>query len=109
MNLNAQLTVLIRVEPGSLGPDGIEHVEGFCQVCQKVFEKTADNNFVWQIVPRYDKTLSEFSLSINGKRLSDSKAEQLLSIYSLNFDELEEKSMEKVSQLIDKFLGHEYD
>ncbi len=27
---NKKLTVLFRVEPGSLGPDGSEHVEEFC-------------------------------------------------------------------------------
>mgnify|MGYP000403610622 CR=1 FL=1 len=109
MNQSITLTILIRVEPGSLGPDGLDHIESFCQFCQKVFSKTTSKNLDWQIIPRYDKTLPEMSVLLNNKHLNIDKAEQLLALYQLSFDELEENSMERISNLIDRYLGHEYD
>ena len=31
---NKKMTVIFRIEPGSLGPDGIEHVSEFCLFAQ---------------------------------------------------------------------------
>lgn len=51
-----KLTVVIRVEPGCLGPDGNSHVKEFCNVAQVEIEPI-DSDFVnWEVVPRFDKS-----------------------------------------------------
>ena len=65
------LDVTVRVEPGSLGPDGKDHVEMYCKFAQKAFNKYGAKYANWSIVPRYDKKLPEMELSLRDKRLTD--------------------------------------
>jgi translation initiation factor 2 alpha subunit (eIF-2alpha) len=100
-----KLSVIFRVEPGCLGPDGVDHIEDFCKFAKKeVLELDAD--FVrWVITPRYDKTLAETEYKINNKRLTHDKAEKYLGVFGKNPDEFEEHLQEKLSILIDQYLG----
>ena len=106
MKQESKLSVLIRVEPGSLGPDGLEQVEKFCLLCQRIFND--NGNLFWQVEPRYDKSLPEISYFVNGMMLNDDKARRLFSAHALDCDEIEEQAMDEISKLIDRFLGHEY-
>ena len=108
MTDETKLDVLIRVEPGSLGPDGAEHVERFCKLAQQVMQKTQGANYMWEIVPRYDKSLPELTYYLNSKRLSHEMAEQWLEGLGTSLDEMEEASMQAISDLIDRYLGHKY-
>ena len=106
MDTKIKIEVLVRVEPGSLGPDGSEQVEAFCELAQKLFRQKPEQDFEWTITPRYDKTLAEFSLRHQGRSLNIEKAEQVLSYYKTTPEDLEHETMDKISDLIDRYLNH---
>ena len=103
--LYKKLSVTFRVEPGCLGPDGADHIKGFCKFAKKeVLDLDAD--FVrWVITPRYDKTLAETEYKTNNKRLTRDKAAKYLSVFGKSLDEFEENLQDKLSVLIDQYLG----
>ena len=55
---NMQLTVIYRVEPGCLGPEGATHIEGFCQFAQPLVAAHTPAFMQWQLQPRFDKKTS---------------------------------------------------
>ena len=98
--------VLFRVEPGCLGPDGIEHIEKFCNFAE-IEVANVDADFVhWDIVPRFDKTLPEIEYRISHKRLTHDKALKYLSLFDKNLDEFEEHLNDKLALLIDEFRAN---
>ncbi|MEP0356688.1 MAG: hypothetical protein ABJH06_18910 [Paraglaciecola sp.] len=103
--LYKKLTVTFRVEPGCLGPDGIDHIEKFCKFAKKEVAEL-DSDFVrWVITPRYDKSLPETEYKTNNKRLDYDKAEKYLTIFGKELDDFEEHLQDKLSILIDEFHG----
>jgi hypothetical protein len=101
-----KLTVLCRIEPGCLGPEGEAHIQEFCDFAQKQVE-SIDADFVhWELVPRHDKTLPEMQYKINGKKLSHDKAEKYLALFKKELDVFEDHLHEKVAHLVDEYLGH---
>ena len=101
-----KLTVIFRVESGSLGPDGVDHVEPFCQQANEVF-KTIDSDFIkWQIVPRHDKSLAEMAFKVLNKNLTHDQAEQYLAVFGKNLEEFEDRLIQTLSQLVGDYLGH---
>ncbi|GAA0286578.1 hypothetical protein [Psychrosphaera haliotis] len=105
---DTKLSVLVRVEPGSLGPDGLDHVEGYCVVANKYFQKLYPQLIEWQIVPRYDKSLPEIDFCLNKKRLTLEQTNKMLELIDQNEEDFESETMEHISNLIDKYLGHQY-
>lgn len=108
MEQELDLSLIVRVEPGSLGPDGLNHVESFCVVAEKVFSKVEFANLTFKIVPRYDKTLPELELLMNQLTLPHQRAVMVLDKLNLTYELIEEEVMEHISKLIDRFLGHKY-
>ncbi|WP_158967538.1 hypothetical protein [Paraglaciecola sp. L3A3] len=103
--LYKKLTVTFRVEPGCLGPDGIEHIEGFCKFAKQAVAKL-DSDFVrWVIIPRFDKSLAETEYKTNNKILDHHKAEKYLRVFGKELDDFEEHLQDKLSILIDEYLG----
>jgi hypothetical protein len=103
--LYKKLTVTFRVEPGCLGPDGIDHIEGFCKFA-KLEVSGLESDFVrWVITPRYDKLLLETEYKTNNKRLDHDKAEKYLRVFGKELDDFEEHLQDKLSILIDQYLG----
>lgn len=103
--LYKKLTVTFRVEPGCLGPDGADHIEGFCKHAKKSVA-SLDSDFVrWVITPRYDKSLPETEYKTNNKRLSRDKAQLYLQVFDKNLDEFEEHLDDHLGELIDQYLG----
>ncbi|WP_166424823.1 hypothetical protein [Paraglaciecola sp. 20A4] len=103
--LYKKLTVTFRVEPGCLGPDGLVHIEGFCQYA-KLRVAALHNDFVrWRIVPRYDKNLPETEYKTNNKRLDHIKARQYLSVFEQELDAFETHFQDELARLIDLYLG----
>jgi hypothetical protein len=99
-----KLMVLFRVEPGCLGPDGVEHIEKFCLYAEAQVA-TMDSNFVhWEIVPRFDKNLPELEYKVHHKKLTHDKAAKYLSIFQKSLDEFEEHLNDKLAMLIDEYL-----
>jgi translation initiation factor 2 alpha subunit (eIF-2alpha) len=103
--LYKKLTVIFRVEPGCLGPDGIDHIEGFCKFAKKKVTDL-DADFVrWVITPRYDKSLAETEYNINNKLLDHAKAEKYLRVFNKELNNFEEHFQDTLSILIDEYLG----
>ena len=101
-----KLTVLFRVEPGCLGPEGKLHVEKFCDFAQQELANTCANFVIWEIVPRHDKSLSELQYLINNISLSNDQATQYLRMFNMTRDEFGNMLQDKLAQLIDSFLEH---
>ena len=103
--LYKKLTVTFRVEPGCLGPDGIDHIEGFCKFAKKEVALLNSDFVRWVITPRYDKSLLETEYKTNNKRLAHDKAEKYLRVFGKELDDFEEHLQDKLSVLIDQYLG----
>ncbi|MGY0562526.1 MAG: hypothetical protein ACW7DQ_03545 [Paraglaciecola chathamensis] len=103
--LYKKLAVTFRVEPGCLGPDGSEHIEGFCQFAKQHVSSLYSDFVRWRIVPRYDKSLPETEYKTNNKRLDHTKAQQYLSAFEQELDTFEAHFHEKLADLIDQYLG----
>ncbi len=101
-----KLTVLYRVEPGCLGPEGKGHIGEFCSFAQKEFESVDSDYVHWLIVPRYDKSLPETQYKICDKKLTYNKAAKYLEMFTKNIDEFEEHLHEKLAYLIDSYIEH---
>ncbi|MCE0557566.1 hypothetical protein [Motilimonas sp. E26] len=100
-----KLTVLCRVEPGCLGPDGKNYIEEFCRFAEQEFTEI-DRDFVhWLIVPRYDKSLPETQYQLAAKNLTYQQACKYLALFGKELDEFESHLNEKLAELIDQHLG----
>lgn len=100
--LYKKLNVLFRVEPGCLGPDGINHIEKFC----KYAALHMDASYIrWVITPRYDKSLPEIEYRIGNKLINQQRAQQYLTVLDNSMEDFEEVLQEKLAELIDEFLG----
>ncbi|CAG9298328.1 hypothetical protein [Celerinatantimonas diazotrophica] len=97
------LQLTMRIEPGCLGPDGVEHVEQFCQFALEPFNRLGGQALQWTLIPRYDKQLPEIEYGLGQHRLSYAQAKRYLEHWSLNLDEEEEHISELLSELIDQF------
>jgi hypothetical protein len=101
--LDQKLHVLCRVEPGCLGPKGVDHIEEFCAFAEKELE-SIDSDFVhWEIVPRHNKKEAEMQYKVNNKNLSHDKAANYLELFKKDLDEFEEHLHEKLSYLVDHY------
>ncbi|WP_417760718.1 hypothetical protein [Shewanella sp.] len=99
------ITVLYRVEPGCLGPAGMDYIEAFCAYAQTEFEKLAYDAMNWSIAPRYDKTLPEIQYQLAGKSLSKTQATLYFTKKGLELERFEELLELKIADLIEKHLG----
>jgi hypothetical protein len=103
--LYKKLNVTFRVEPGCLGPNGIEYVDGFCKYAKSAIAKI-DSDFVrCTIIPRHDKSLPETEYKTNGKALTQEKAALFLPVFGKALDDFEEELEGKLAELIDEYLG----
>lgn len=101
-----KLTVIFRIEPGCLGPDGESHIDDFCNFAQKEVE-SIDADFVhWILTPRKDKNLPEMQYQVSNKILTHDKADRYLDVFEKSLDEFEAHLHDGVTHLIDQYLGH---
>ena len=106
LDQDKKLSVIFRVEPGCLGPQGDEHVADFCITAQKVVDNI-DADFVnWEISPRLNKELAEMEYKLMNKKLSHDKAAKYLALFEKDLDEFEGHLHDKLALLIDEYLGH---
>ena len=47
-----RLTIVFRLEPGCLGPDGRQYIDEFCVLVQHAFAKKTIGIVNWEIIPR---------------------------------------------------------
>lgn len=99
------LLILHRLEPGCLGPDGIDHVEQFCELAEKAVQTLAPQICAWKLVPRYDKSQPEMSYFLGSKQLTKEQTDRYLEMFSMEIDEFEEKFHGKLTQLINQYLA----
>lgn len=100
-----KLTVINRVEPGCLGPNGDNLVKDFCVFAQKEFADQELEYIDWQVIPRVDKTLSELQYRVNNKDLTRDQAEKYLSLFDERIEEFESLLGDMLTHLIEDFAG----
>jgi len=99
-----KLTLVIRVEPGCLGPNGAEIVDDFCLQSYKDFEPLYSDFIHWRIEVRNDKILPEMDYYVVNKRLDANKAAQYLAVFEQNLAEIEATLEDKMATLINGYL-----
>ncbi|WP_151704258.1 hypothetical protein [Nitrincola alkalilacustris] len=102
---NKQMTALCRVEPGCLGPDGADHVEGFCLFAQQELASFESGLINWRCVPRSDKSLDEMQYSVQNKILTHEQAARYLAVFEREIDDVEDFFHTILVRLINQYLG----
>lgn len=102
--IEKQLSVIARVEPGSLGPTGIDKVEGFCRFANQNMSSQGENYTRWQVIPRYDKTLPEMEYYIQHKKLNNFQVAKYLGLFNSDLDSFEEGFYCHLTTLIERYL-----
>lgn len=97
------LHLLMRIEPGCLGPDGAELVIPFCQFVEEPFQRLGGQLLHWQIEARFDKTLPEIEYHLQDKKITRAQANRYLEMMDLDLNEQEEQASALLSELIDTF------
>lgn len=100
-----KLLVVFRMEPGSLGPDGKNYVQEFCDFAQIQLQASAKPYITWSIIPRFDKTLVEMEFQISGKKMSEIKAKQYLSVFGEDLSDFEDELENNLEAIVNQFFG----
>lgn len=99
-----KLSVIFRVEPGCLGPEGSIHISQFCDFSQTKIRSENSAYIVWNIVPRHDKALPEMEYSLAEKRLSHGQAEKYLALFDVDLEQLDSDFGDTLEALIDQYM-----
>ncbi|WP_028863592.1 hypothetical protein [Psychromonas aquimarina] len=102
---NRKMFVIFRMEPGSLGPDGSQYINEFCDFAQMQLQACASPYINWSIVPRFDKSLAEMEFQVASKKLTRSKAGQYLNVFGENLDHFEELLEDNLEEIINQYFG----
>ncbi|MFT6155020.1 MAG: hypothetical protein ACJA0E_000181 [Bermanella sp.] len=100
-----KITVICRVEPGCLGPDGADHVEKFCILGQKEFNKIDPDQIQWKIIPRFDKNKPEIQYKLNGRYLNKNQSVAYLRALGKSQDKFEEILFKQLSDSVNHYFG----
>lgn len=99
-----KLTVLCRIEPGCLGPNGEELIDDFCRYAQSRVKNIDAAFVIWKLVARHDKNLPEMHYSVTGKSLDHAKAERYLGHFDQQLADFEDHFHNHLADLIDEYL-----
>lgn len=99
-----KLTVLMRVEGGSLGPEGKSHLNAFCDFAQQQVSSSQCGH-LWEFLPRTDKTAPEMSFKIGNKLLSSSQADQYLRKFDLDLESFSWDLADQVAILVEQYFN----
>lgn len=99
-----KLRIIFRVEPGCLGPEGLTHIESFCELAQQEISLIYPAFIAWQIIPRYDKSLAEIQYLFHNKNLSEAQAQKYLDRFSVSLDELVEQLQQAFVDLVEHYM-----
>lgn len=101
-----KLIVLMRVEGGSLGPQGQSHLQAFCEFAQaEVDSKSSSSGHLWQFLPRTDKKDPEISFKIGTKHISHAQAEKYLNRFGLELEAFTWDAADTVALLIEQYFN----
>jgi len=100
-----KLLVLFRMEPGSLGPEGKNYIQEFCEFAQIQLQASAKPYITWSIIPRFDKSLAEMEFQIAGKKMPESKVKQYLGLFDENLSDFEDELDNHLEAIVNQFFG----
>lgn len=101
------LTLIYRVEPGCLGPEGSRHIEAFCNYSNAQLAASANNSIQYFFTPRYDKSKAELEYRLIGKVMKPEQVDSYLARLGTSLDEFEFKLGELAVELIEAFWQQE--
>jgi hypothetical protein len=96
------LELRFRLEPGCLGPDGKHYIEAFCQLINRLHFSVSGIQL--SVFPRYDKSLSESEFLLEGKLISSSQAQKLLSLTQHSITDIEDSIDDFITTKIEQFM-----
>lgn len=102
--LYKKLSILIRLEPGCLGPEGKDHIEAFCVNAKPELKGFHGGIIRWSIKPRYDKSLPEIEYQLNKAPASSASVEAFFSEFDIAFSDFEEELDERLAELIEHYF-----
>jgi len=100
-----KMRVLFRIEPGSLGPDGAEHVVEFCLFAQAQFQACSVYYLNWVIEPRFDKKLKEMNFELGSKELDKAQVDKYFAFFGENYAHFVEQLENNLEAMIDQYFG----
>lgn len=100
-----KITVIFRIEPGCLGPDGRSHVAAFCHLASNQLAESAPEFMNWRIEPRLDKTLPELAYALQSRPLSREHATRYFAYFGEQIDHFEVDLLNRLPDLIDQYFG----
>lgn len=99
-----KMTLLFRVEPGCLGPDGKVHIDDFCRLAQQAFAAKQHSWLEILVIPRHDKRLPETEYRLGERGLDRAKAERYVTLHGKELAKLEGRLNDLISDLIEQYL-----
>ncbi|WP_394129957.1 hypothetical protein [Shewanella maritima] len=100
--MEKRLTIIYRLEPGCLGPDGVDHILPFCQLINTALRKKEHPYVCWQVVARHDKSLPETQYFVAGKLLSQPQAQ----VYLAKAEQSLGDTVEQFEEMLTQFINH---
>lgn len=101
-----KLTITFRLESGCLGPDGVNHIEPFCQKAQDHFNANDGDYIDWRFIPRLDNALPEKDYSVNNRPINREQASKYLELFERRFERFDDSIDEILGELINQYLGY---
>ncbi|WP_026375833.1 hypothetical protein [Aestuariibacter salexigens] len=102
--LYKKLTVLFRIEPGCLGPQGKDYVEEFCVFARTELKSFESGILRWVIKPRYDKSLPEIEYALSNETVDRQKADAFFSDFDKSIANFESTLDDKLADLVEQFF-----
>ncbi|WP_028022889.1 hypothetical protein [Enterovibrio calviensis] len=103
---NMKLSVICRLEPGCLGPQGADKIDDFCEYIAQEMQALNTDHIALNVVPRNDKSLPEMQFNVLGKKMTQGQAAKYLSSLDQSLDDFEAALEGKLETLIDQYMGH---
>ena len=101
----ALFALTYRVEPGCLGPQGSDYIDGFCEFANQSLNQRSLSIAGLHLQPRRDKTLDEMQYRLGNKRLSDEQVSRYFHTINASRDDFEEDVFKQIATLIEQYLG----
>lgn len=98
-----QLQIRFRLEPGCLGPTGINYIEDFCRLINQI--KFTSSFATLEVVPRYDKSLPEWEYLLKDKLISMEQTSRFLDLHDFTLDKLEEQVDHFLTIKVEQFMA----
>ena len=100
-----KMAVIFRMEPGSLGPDGLEYIDEFCIFAQTQLQACAVYYLNFFIEARIDKTSPEINFVLGNKNLNQTQVEKYLALFDEDYAHFEDELETNLEAIVDQFFG----